>query len=153
MAWSKRQKSSFAICAAEVAGRNGQDPDAIRKLLLAQLDKRAHHQGRITSTSPKLTHTDFDWVMACLERSAGGKLKAYTRGYWSAQADDGCSRMRRIARRFADQLERQRLATLNGIVDRCRLEVQEVERMDYPDLNAVIGAMRAIARRNGVRLT
>lgn len=96
MAWTSRQRSVAAMAARWVAQRQGQDVDTLREMILRQLDHRAMHDGRITSTSPKLTNADYEFYMSVLERTTGGRLQSWLPGYWQAKVDDHLQRMRRF---------------------------------------------------------
>jgi hypothetical protein len=155
MPWTARQKQIAATAARKV----GLDDEA-RKLILRQFP-HAMHQGRITSTSPRLTNADFEQYMAHVEHWAGGEVDGWKRGYWAAKAQDVTQRMRRKAQDLALHLHAAGhlgmtpggLDGLAGFIsrmtDHAKLGLAE---LDYRELYNVIEGLKALARRRGVRI-
>jgi hypothetical protein len=149
MAWTNDQKKTAAI-AARKAGLE----DEHRQLILRQIPgNRAIHQGRVTSTSPRLGNADFEWFMAAVEASAGGELDGWARGYWARKANDSLARMRRYAGAIAQQLQIRGHIQLDGFIERmtsgaCR----QLEQLDMTHLYNVIEGLKSIARRHQLKL-
>jgi len=73
MAWTPQQRKLFGW-----ACRSTGIDDTHRHLILRQSD-RAMHDGKITSTSPRLNQADFERCMSVAENAAGGQLKMKTK--------------------------------------------------------------------------
>lgn len=161
MAWTNAQKALLAsACKADHIA------DEYRRLILAQCPgRRATHQGKVTSTSPRLGQGDFEFVMAIVERYAGGQLAVagrdgtprYAAGHWQAKADDQCQRMRHLAQRLAASLEERGLLQgdgvgLRGWIAKYLGDAQDVplHRLGYAQLHTLINGLRAYARRHGL---
>ena len=121
--------------------------------------QHAHYKGDITSTSPKLTSGDFAAFMAIVERSGGGRLLHFSRGYWQAAAADSLGRMRHRAKFTADVLERNGKLLPGGIglagwIEKrvSQGECRTIEELDYGGLQALIIGLTAYAAQNGISL-
>ena len=154
MAWSNTQKQ-MAVRACRQAGISEEQR---RDVILRHFDN-AHCRGGITSTSPKLTNSDFEAFMAIVEVQAGGKVLHFTEGYWQNAAADHLSRMRGKAVRIAAALESAGKLFPDGVglAGWIRKRVtggrtDRVEDLDYHGLLALILGLRAYARQNGVCL-
>jgi hypothetical protein len=150
MAWSNKQKQ-LAVRACKAAGIS----DEQRVDMILRNFKHAHHDGEITSTSPKLTGHHFEAFMAIAENFAGGKILHFTEGFWKSQATDGLKRMRYRAKAIAAELEGLgKLAAggrgLSGWIEK-RVSggaATTVEELDYHGLQALIIGLEAYARSN-----
>lgn len=162
MAWTKTQKQIFAR-ACNAAGI----ADEHRRLILGQCDGRAVHGGRVTSTSPRLTQSDFEHCMAVVERTAGGQIPKrrgsddawYKAGYWQQQAEIGdAKRMRHIAREIHRQLVMRCSswtdASLRGwISDRITHgEHADLDRLTLKQATDLVQGLRVWARRHDIRI-
>ena len=93
MAWSKNQKNTF-VMACKSAGLDEEH----RRLILRQ-SPRSTHEGRVTSTSPRLNQSDFEHCMATVESSSAGRcrllgaggrvIKQYPYHYWRDTLENG----------------------------------------------------------------
>ncbi len=149
MAWTNDQKKTAAI-AAKKAGLS----DEHRQLILRQIPgHHAIHNGRVTSTSPKLSNADFEYFMAKVEHFVGGQIDGWSAGYWQSKHNDSLARMRRKCGSIAQQLQVKGLIQLDGFVDRMtRGACRQLEQLDGLHLYDVLEGLKAIARRHGIRL-
>lgn len=148
--WSNVQKQ-LAVRACKAAGID----DEQRLFILRQF-RHAHHDGAITSTSPKLTNQDYAEFMAIAERSAGagGKLLHFTAGYWRQHAADHLQRMRFRASRLAAVLEGAGKLAPDGIGLAGWIEkrvsagaARKIEELDYHGLQALILGLQTYSRQ------
>jgi len=152
MAWTKRQRQTAAI-----ACRNAGIEDEHRLLILRQ-SKHAEHNGRVSSTSPRLTNSDFEQFMAIVENFVGGELRGFTRDYWRAKAQDELARMRRKVESLSQQLEvtghlEPDSVGLTGWIRRMTGgEKHHLHDLDYRELYVVIEGLKKFAKRRGVRM-
>jgi len=146
MSWTNQQKKVAAMAARE-AGL----PDEHRRLILHQLP-RAIYKGRATSTSPKLTNEDFEIFMSQVERFAGGQVLSYDRDHWHRQAIDQLSRTRAKVRELAAPIVEAGHLNLEGFIRRMTGgDKHELDQLDAVELYKLIEAIKAIARRLGIR--
>ncbi len=153
MGWTKPQKG-IAVRACRAAGID----DEARALILGQIpDHRATHQGRITSTSPKLTNWDFEFFMAHVESFAGGQILHYSKHYWHNQSKSGLSRLRHKAETLARRLEAAGFLEKNGeglrgwIKSRVTRGLSsDLNSLDIDGLHALIEGLKAFIERKGV---
>lgn len=154
MAWTNKQKQI-----AVMACRAARISDEQRVDLILRNFERAHYKGKITSTSTKLTHQDFEAFMAIVENFAGGTILHYTPGYWKMHAADRLRLMRARAIRVAAMLEQCGKLNPNGAGlagwIRTRVsggETDRVDELDYQGLLTLITGLEAYARQNAVSL-
>ncbi len=154
MAWTNKQKQ-MAVRACKAAGVSEEQ----RVDLILRNFKNAHHGGDITSTSPRLTNTDFEAFMAVVERFAGGTLLHFTAGYWQASAADHLKRMRGKAVKVAQVLELAGKLAPGGVGLAGWIQkrvsggtASSVDQLDYHGLLALILGLEAYARHGGVEL-
>ncbi|MEM1445177.1 MAG: hypothetical protein AAGF84_03920 [Planctomycetota bacterium] len=144
MGWSKRQRMRAAQAAREADRFND------RELLLRQLNGRAHHHGRFTSTAPRLTNADFEWFMAQLELACGHGLVGQPYGFWQrAEQEGGWKRVRFRAGDLAEALTKkhgngyavgvaeQAVGPFNG----------DLDNLEEPQLRRVIDAFSKVLQR------
>ncbi|MFW6060929.1 MAG: hypothetical protein ACODAQ_12180, partial [Phycisphaeraceae bacterium] len=161
-AWTNTQKATF-VRACKAAGI----PDEHRRLILGQCDGRAVHQGKVTSTSPRLNQPDFDHCMATVETSCGGQIPRkrgsdqpwYKAGYWQQQADIGdTQRLRWIAQQIHTQLKQRCTswtdASLRGwIHDRVTNgQHGDLDRLTHRQVSDLVHGLRAWASRHSIDL-
>jgi hypothetical protein len=154
MAWTKTQKQ-LAVRACREAGISEEQ----RVDMILRNFTNAHHGGDITSTSPKLSNTDYEAFMAIVENYAGGKVLHFTEGYWRKHAGDGLGRMRCKALALAAELERHGKLLPDG-VGLCGWinkrvsggQFNRVEELDYHGLLALILGLQSYARQQLVQL-
>lgn len=152
MSWTKSQKQT-----AIIACRNAGIDEDHRELILRQFP-HAMHKGRITSTSPALSNTDFEQFMAIIERTAGGELPKFTMHYWQKKAEDHLARMRSLALALNQQLEatgnlEPNCVGLAGWIRRMTHGEKEIlADLDYHELYKVIEGLKVYANRRGVRM-
>ncbi len=138
-------------------------------MILSGFDQ-AVQDGRITSTSRRLSHADFAEAMATVEKMSGGQITikgkagpagqagGYKPGYWQAAADDNLQRMRRKAHYQNAALERAGVMKPDGeglrgwIRARIAREhrTDQLSALDYHELHALINSLRAFAKRHNV---
>ncbi len=155
MPWTNKQKQ-IAARACQAAGISEEQR---RDMILRNFANARLPDGRISSTSPKLTNSDFENFMAVVEQYAGGKVLHFTPGYWQGQASDALARMRHRATSLAELLERDGHLAPNGagLAGWIRKRVSQgqadrVEELDYSGLDALIRGLTAFARRAGLDL-
>ncbi|MCC6679285.1 MAG: hypothetical protein IT445_00130 [Phycisphaeraceae bacterium] len=164
MAWTGKYKQIFARACAAIGLTDEQ-----RHMVLSSLPN-AHcpRKGCVTSTARKLNPGDFEQAMATVESmcpSQRVKLPAtrnkalfyYSIGYWQRKAADECSRMRRLVWSLHQELVDQhamRPDSLPGMVRRTAEDnrTDDIEQLGYVEVSNLIEALKAIARRNGVRI-
>jgi hypothetical protein len=119
----------------------------------------AHHDGRITSTSPKLTNRDFEAFMAIIERQAGGKVMHFTDGFWQRSADDWLKRMRYRAKSIAAELEKHGKLAANGVGLSgwiCKRvgggTAITLDELEYHGLLVLILGLQSYAGQNAIKL-
>jgi hypothetical protein len=153
MAWTKLQKQ-LAVRACRAAGIDEEQ----RVNVILRNFRRAHHDGAITSTSPKLTNQDYAEFMAVVERSAGGTLLHFTTRYWQLQAADHLQRLRFRASRLAAVLEAAgKLAADGGLAGWIEKrvsggETSKLKDLDFHGLTALILGLQAYARQQGLAI-
>lgn len=164
MAWSREQKA----LAARSCTSCGLDDD-MRLLILRQFPA-AVHEGRVTSTSPRLGQSEFEQFMAIVERHAGGQIKLRNkRGeiektwplhHWQRRAEVGDTRRLRWLALKIDRELQQSLANwakdgegLRGWIESrvTHGRTDDLEQLTYQELRDLINGLRAYARRNRVR--
>ncbi|MEO0966295.1 MAG: hypothetical protein AAFY08_14395 [Planctomycetota bacterium] len=167
MAWSKRQKA--IVAAAFDAIGAGEMRDLVLRNLPGQ---RAMHGGRITSTSPKLTQDDFEAALARIEpmfeggavrlcRADGEPWFVKEPGHFQAMLDGDAGRAvrlrwkaRRVDATLADGIDTWRAD--DTIRSWCRRQTagrtEELEAMDWRELQGLLNALTAWARRHSVQL-
>jgi hypothetical protein len=149
MPWSPKQKQ-LAARACIAAGID----DHVRRDVILRNFCRAWHNGKITSTAPRLSNQDFAHFMSIVERYAGGRILHFTAGYWEAAATDVLHRLRYRAQKLALALEAKgKLAPdgvgLSGWIKK-RVSGGEVNRLvdlDYHGLVALILQLEAYTRQ------
>ena len=153
MAWTNKQKL-IAVKACRAAGIS----EAQRVDLILRNFRHAHHGGGITSTSPRLTSSDFEKFMAVVEKFAGGKVLHFTAGYWEQHAADHLSRMRRKAIALAASLESLGRLAPGGVGLAGWIEkrvgggaTRRIEDLDYHGLLALILGLEAYATQPPAR--
>ena len=109
MAWTNKQKQ-LAVRACRAAGIGEEQ----RRDLILRNFANARHDGRITSTAPKLTNRDFESFMGVVEGYAGGRVLDYAPGFWQGRAADEWRRMRFRVERIAAALEARGLLQPGG---------------------------------------
>lgn len=152
--------------AAQIAKAAGWDDDA-RQLVLLQLGNHAVHEDRITSTSPKLTNSDFEFYASIAERSMGGQVilkrangtiyHKWPYHHFMHKANDHLDRMRRYALTIAQQLEATGHLEPDGaglrgwIYSRVSQKTtDDIEQLEWGQLNALVRSLQSFARRCGV---
>lgn len=155
MAWTNTQKQ-IAVRACNAAGIREEQR---RDMILRHFANARTPDGRITSTSPKLTNRDYEQFMAIVENYAGGKILHFTRGYWAQCAADQHARLRFRVRGIVNALVAAGLFTPDGeslrgwILNRVsKGETDCAEALDYHGLMALILGLEAFAARNGVAI-
>jgi hypothetical protein len=150
MAWTAKQKMIAATAAEQI----GLTDEQRRAILRNVPGHRAMHDGRITSTSARLTNPDFDWYMSVIESEAGGQVPGWKRGYWSGKSADPLARARHLAHRLADLLTAGSDFNVGGWLRHYITAdtADTIEALDYRQLYAAIEGMKKIARRRGVRI-
>jgi len=150
MAWTNQQKQ-IAVRACRAAGIGEEQR---RDMVLRNLDNAHLPDGRISSTSPKLTNADFEQFMAIVEQAAGGKILHFTEGYWVKSAADSLGRMRHKVRGLAAELEAAGHLAANGIglagwIEKrvTRGATNRLEELDYQGLRALILGLKAYGRQ------
>src|SRR3989304_3875428 len=157
LAWTRAQKPT----AVEACRCLGMD-DADREFLLRQFPASIH-DGRPTSTSPRLTNADFEQFMAILESRAGGALRlsrrVYDRGYWQAKAQDGLQRFRHRILNIACCLEQRGDLAAGGVGLAGWIEhrvsggrTNTISELTMPELRALHTGLTSFARPHGVHL-
>ena len=154
MAWTNAQKKTFAIACREVGMDDGDRRFILRQTGRAMYDRNGKATGVPSSTSKKLNNSDLEFCMALVEHRAGGRLSRYSRGYWQGKADDDLNRLRRLVRCYAQQIV-ERFS--QGYLDQVLLQAthgvtNNIDAMDYTQLDASITACRHVAQRSGMRL-
>jgi hypothetical protein len=152
MPWTDKQKQ-LAARACIAAGID----DHVRRDVILRNFVRAWHNGKITSTAPRLSNQDFAHFMAIIEKYAGGKILHFTEGYWSRCSADSLHRLRYRAQKLALALEAKgKLAPdgvgLSGWIKK-RVSGGEVNRLvdlDYHGLVALILQLEAYTRQRPV---
>ena len=165
MAWSPKQRQLYAR-ACQGAGLSEEH----RHLLLRQVGSRAMHDGRVTSTSPRLTQSDFEEAMAIVERHSGGQVKIrdskgrYVFGltYWQVAAESGGrDRLRELALRLDQHLQlllpEQWAQDGEGLAGWIKSRVtsgrtHRLKELSYQELQDLIHGIKAFARRHDVPL-
>jgi len=154
MPWTNKQKQ-MAVRACQAAKISEEQ----RRDLILRNFSNAHHKGKITSTSPKLTAKDFEAFMAIVERFAGGQVLHYTPGYWRESADDELRRLRFRAKRIAGDLERSGKLIADGVGLAGWIEkrvsggaTSKLEELDYNGVMALILGLENYARQHAVAL-
>jgi hypothetical protein len=160
--WTNAQKQ-LAVRAAKAAGMG----DEHRQLLLNQMGGRAIHNGRITSTSPRLTQDDFDHYMAVVERMSGGQVQiggphgsGFPVGHFQRTEDRELDRVRWTARRIANTLELEGHLKPDGaglagwIMSRVTAgRTSKLDDLTREELHKLINGLQAWGRRLGVQWT
>lgn len=161
MSWSDKQKQ-LAVRACKGANID----DAQRELILRQLGGRAIVNGRVTSTSAKLTNAEFNQFMATVEVYSGGQVKIrdrsnkyrYRFGHWQLQQQDN-NRLQLIyiARRIIGSLTAEQVPErIGGVIakaTRNRIEdVDDLDDLDEAEAHNVVNALRAVAQRHNIPL-
>lgn len=152
MAWTNTQKQ-LAIRACRAAGISEEQ----RVDMILRNFKNAHHAGRITSTSPKLSCADYEQFMAVIERFAGGKLLHFSEWYWRDCADRWLDRLRRRVLILSGELERSgKLAAcgvgLAGWIEK-RVSAgatRKITDLDFHGLQALLLGLQAYARQSAL---
>jgi hypothetical protein len=162
MAWTREQKMVAAM-----ACRSARLSEDQRHMILSgpNFANRAIHNGRATSTSPRLTNEDFESFMALVERFAGGQLLSYSPHYWQDKAGDPDHRLRWRAQRIANSLTliddphepgRRLLQPddvgLAGFIRRMFPHAEKLDQLDRRELVSLIEGLTAYARRHQVNL-
>lgn len=156
MGWTNTQKQlAVRACrAARVSDEHRRD------VILRHFSNAKLADGRISSTSPKLSNEDFEQFMAIVESHGGGQVLHFSRGYWRNKAEDRYGRMRRRAYMIARQLEAAGALRPNGeglagwISKRVtRGACDRVEQLDYHGLLSLILGLTSYARQRGVTIT
>lgn len=155
MPWTNTQKQ-IGVRACKAARISDEQR---RDLILRNFAHAKTPDGRISSTSPRMTNQDFEQFMAIVEAYAGGQLLHFSRDYFKTKAEDQYHRMRRRAYMIAQQLEASGLlhangAGLSGWISKriTRGECDRVEELDYHGLLALILSLSTCAHQNGVEL-
>lgn len=167
MPWSGLQKAIVAAAFDAIGA-----PE-MREVVLRNLpDQRAMHGGRITSTSPKLGQDDFEATLARIEPMFdGGAIRLFKAkgqpwfvkppGHFQAMLDGEQGRAvrlrwkaRRIDATLADAIDTWREA--DTIKSWCRRQThgrtEELEAMDWRELQGLLNALTNFARKHGVQL-
>jgi len=155
MPWTNTQKQ-IAVRACKAAQVSDEQR---RDMILRHFAHAKMPDGRISSTSPRLTNEDFEQFMAIVEAHGGDKVLHFSRDYFKTKAEDHYHRMRRRAYMIAQQLEAAGLlhpngAGLSGWINK-RLthgQCERVEELDYHGLLALILSLSAYAHQNGVEI-
>jgi len=159
MPWSKKQRMKAAH-AAKVAGIEAEH----RKLILMQYGNRAIVDGKVTSTSPKLTQSDFDHFMQLCESMSGGKAPGFDRGHFQNSQANDMKRLRHVTIRIANTLaltdrpdgdgrllEPDNAGLRGWIKERVtRGRTDDIEDLTYAELQVLINGLSAYGRRNGI---
>jgi len=175
MAWSSAQKSLAARACLRRMDGDAEAAREYRERILSQrawFGNRAVHQGRVTSTSPRLNHQDFERFMAVLEEDLGGVIPiggkdgdGFAPDYWGKRSGDPDRMLRWKVQQAAKALERtpgrdgQPLlapggAGLAGWIERTTGgRTACVDELTRIELGNVFEGLKSYGQRHGCRVT
>jgi hypothetical protein len=164
MPWTKTQ-----IQIAARACRDGGIADEHRKLILRQLphalfDRSGGASKAPSSTSAKLTNSDFERFMATVEDYCGGQVKIpgrgrvylYVRGHWSVRSSDPSRRLRHKAGELVRRLEADGRLEPRGVGVRGWIrkyispDASGIDDLVCDQLHALIHGLTAYCRRTPI---
>lgn len=155
MAWTNQQKQ-IAVRACKAARISDEQR---RDMILRHFEHATMTDGRISSTSLRLTNEDFEQFMAIVESHAGGQVLHFTRDYWRSHAQDHYARMRHRVASIARQLESAGAlhpggVGLSGWISKRVTQgaCDSIEQLDYHGLLALMISLTSYARQRGVAL-
>jgi len=153
--WKKRQKALFVQACAAI----GWDEEQ-RHLVLSAFPNAYCGKDHPSSTSKKLTQSEFEQAMAVVEQSTKDKRivlkrKSYATLYWTRAADKDTSRMDRLVDNLVDSLIRGLGSFDLGDFIRDRMTGGKKSRLadlSYSEKHKLIEGLKGCAHSYHVRL-